>query len=793
MTILTNRKLRHSFSPEFNNMRTIPPTASSARIEPGLWFIAVLLLRVLTPCDAEGEGTPGMLGYMPASAVTQQTVEKKFDALLDPADQRAWLEQMSAEPNHAGSPHDKANADFMLEQFRKWGWDAHIETFYVLYPTPKKVTLEMVAPTHFTARLHEPALPGDRTSQQTQAALPPYNAYGADGDVTAELVYVNQGMPDDYKELARRGVSVTNRMVIARYGGGWRGLKPKLAYEHGAVGCIIYSDPRDDGYSAGDVYPKGGYRPAEGVQRGSVQDMTLYPGDPLTPNVGATKDAKRLSVPEAKTVLKIPVLPISYGDAQPLLAALEGPVAPSSWGGGLPITYHIGPGPAKVHLTLSSDWNQTPIYDVIATLKGSEFPDQWVIRGNHHDGWVFGAWDPLSANVVLMAEAKAIGELLKEGWRPKRTLVYASWDAEEPGLLGSTEWVEAHADELKRKAVLYVNSDSNGRGFLEAGGSHSLQTLVQQVAAGITDPETGTNVLARLRAMTLVGGSEKGATEETKRIAKQIAAGAAPPIGALGSGSDYSPFLQHLGIASLNLGFGGEDKSGGIYHSVYDSYDHYVRFGDPDFAYGVALAEVIGHIVLRAADAGVLPMQFASFADTVGQYVEEVHKLADDLRNQTDRQHQLLDEHAYQLAADPAETRLPPEREASVPFLNFAPLDNALLRLKKAAKNYDDALGKITASGRQLSAEQQNKLNSLLQGMEQTLTYASGLPAREWYRHMIYAPGMHTGYGVKTLPGAREAIEQRQWKEAEQYLGVIAEVLNNYCDRLDQATAALKQ
>ena len=520
--------------------------------------------------------------------------------------------------------------------------------------------------------------------------------------------------------------------------------------------------------------------------------MTLYPGDPLTPNVGATKDAERLSIRDARTVLKIPVLPISYADAQPLLAALEGPVAPPGWRGGLPITYHIGPGPAKVHLTVTSDWSQKPIYDVIATIKGSEHPDQWVIRGNHHDGWVFGAWDPLSANVVLMAEAKAIGALVKNGWRPKRTLVYASWDGEEPGLLGSTEWVEAHGDELKSKAVLYVNSDSNGRGFLHAGGSHSLQALVHQVAGGITDPETGTTVLARLRAMILVQGSEKGANEEAKRIAKQVASGAAPPIGALGSGSDYSPFLQHLGIASLNMGFGGEDKSGGIYHSVYDSLDHYLRFGDPNFAYGVALAESIGHIILRVADADVLPMRFGDFADTVGQYVEQVHKLADDLRSQTDRQHQLLDEKAYQLAADPTENHLPPEREASVPFLNFAPLDNALLRLKKATKNCDDALGRLGASERQLGADQQNKLNALLQGMEQTLTSAGGLPGREWYRHMIYAPGKHTGYGVKTLPGVREAIEQRQWKEADQYLGVIAGVLDNYGDQLDQATAVLK-
>ena len=611
--------------------------------------------------------------------------------------------------------------------------------------------------------------------------------------MTADLVYVNQGMPDDYKELDRRGISVKGRIVIARYGGGWRGLKPKLAYEHGAIGCIIYSDPGDDGYSAGDVYPKGAYRPPEGVQRGSVADITIYSGDPLTPDVGATKDARRLSIQEARTVLKVPVMPISYADAQPLLAALGGPVAPDDWRGALPITYHLGPGPARVHLAINSDWGLKPIYNVIATIPGSEHPDEWVIRGNHHDGWVFGAWDPLAANVVLMAEAKAIGALVKEGWKPKRTLVYASWDGEEPGLLGSTEWVETHADELRRKAILYVNSDTNGRGFLRAGGSHSLQTLVNQVAAGVRDPQTGATVLERLRAKMLVEGNEKGAAEENRKIGKRVAAGAAPPLQALGSGSDYTPFLQHLGIASLDLRYGGEDKDSGIYHSVYDSFDHYLRFGDPDFAYGVALAQTIGHVMLRVANADALPLRFSDFTDNVGQYVDELHKLADDLRERTDQQHRLLDEHAFNLAADPTETYLPPERESSVPFLNFAPLDNALLKLKQSTQTYDETCAKVVASDVKLQGAQLTRLNGLLRGMEQTLLHPQGLPGREWYRHMIYAPGMHTGYGVKTLPGVREAIEQRRWPEVEQYMTIIAGVLNAYSERLDEATAVMKQ
>ena len=754
-------------------------------------IVGLSLFSITAFAEIERPAPTNTIGFTAANAANQQALEAKFDARLDPADQRARLERLSAEPNHVGSPHNKANAEFMLEKFRQWGWEAQIETFYVLYPTPKKQALELVAPTQFTARLHEPAVDGDRTSGRTQDALPPCLVYGADGDVTGDLVYANQGMPDDYKELDRHGISVKGSIVIARYGGGWRGLKPKLAHEHGAIGCVIYSDPRDDGYSVGDVYPKGGYRPPEGVQRGSVEDLPVASGDPLTPNVGATKDAKRLLIEDAKTVLQIPVLPISYADAQPLLAALGGPVAPAAWRGALPITYHLGPGPAKVHLTITSDWSQKPIYNVTAMMKGSEHPDEWVIRGNHHDGWVFGAWDPLSANVALMAEAKAIGALVREGWRPKRTLVYASWDGEEAGLLGSTEWVETHADELRRKAVLYVNSDTNGRGFLRAGGSQSLQTLLNQVAAGVRDPQTGVTVLERLRARILVEGNKKGAEEEDRKIAKRVSAGAAVPLQALGSGSDYTPFLQHLGIASLDIRYGGEDKDSGIYHSVYDSFDHYLRFGDPDFAYGVALAETIGHVLLRVAEADLLPMRFSDFADSVGQYLEELHKLADDLRERTDQQHRLLDEHAFQLAADPTEVSVPPERESSVPFFNFAPLDNALLRLKNSARACDEACARATRSDSKLSDAQRTRLNGLLQGLEQTLIHPQGLPGREWYRHMIYAPGLHTGYGVKTLPGVREAIEQRQWPQVDQYMTLIAAVLNSYSDRLDQTTAAL--
>src|SRR5690242_3203234 len=606
-------------------------------------------------------GASGMLGFTASGTTQQRQLEQRFDSLLSASEMRDWLKRLSSEPNQVGSPHDKANAEWMLAQFKQWGWDARIEKFDVLYPTPKQELVELVAPTRFKATLHEPPIKGDRTSALS-GALPPYNVYGADGDVTGDLVYVNYGMPDDYKELARLGVGVKGKIVIVRYGGGWRGLKPELAYQHGAVGCLIYSDPRDDGYFHADPYPKGASRPPEGVQRGSVAKMQLYPGDPTTPGYGSVPGAKHLPLNESKTVLKIPVLPISYADATPLLKAMGGPVAPESWRGALPFTYHVGAGPAKVHMIVKSNWDLKPVYDVIAKLPGSSDAEQWVVRGNHHDGWVFGAFDPLAGTIAEMGEAKALGTLYKQGWRPKRTIVYASWDGEEPGLLGSTEWAEAHAKELQAKAVLYINSDTNGRGFLGAGGSHSLQHLVNQVADGVTDPETHVSVGERLRAHMLIEASDPKAKPEAKANARLAASGGDLPIEALGSGSDYSPFLEHLGIASLDLGFGGEDDNAGIYHSRYDSFDHYVRFGDPTFEYGVALAKVAGHIVLRSADADVLPLRFGDFSQTLGRYVGELHKLIEKTRKATAQQHQLLDAHAYALDSDPTRPLLPPAR-----------------------------------------------------------------------------------------------------------------------------------
>jgi N-acetylated-alpha-linked acidic dipeptidase len=753
--------------------------AASTRLT-GSWRRYGAMLSILAVA-AYSVGAAEMQGFSAAGAAAETQLEQRFDADLSAADLRSWMQQMSSEPNHVGSAHDKANAEFELKKFREWGWEASIETFSVLYPTPREVAVELVAPTRFVARLTEPPIAGDGTSSKTKQELPAYNVYGADGDVTAELVYVNQGMPDDYQELEREGVSVKGRIVLTRYGGGWRGLKPKLAFEHGAVGCLIYSDPRDDGYGAGDTYPKGGYRPRDGVQRGSVQDMVLYSGDPLTPGVGATADAKRLSIQDAKTILKIPVLPISYAAAEPLLAALGGRVAPAGWRGGLPLAYHVGPGPAKVHLKVLSDWNQKTLYDVIATLHGAQEPDRWIVRGNHHDGWVFGATDPLAGQVALMAETKAIGKLFKEGWRPRRTLIYASWDGEEPGLLGSTEWAEQHADELKAKAALYVNSDTNGRGYVGVSGSHALQHFASEAARDVKDPETGASVLARAVARQHVAHYDAAAHGSPS---------AELELGALGSGSDFTPFLQHLGVNSLDVGFEGEADYG-VYHSAYDSFDHFRRFVDPTFEYGVALAKVAGRLMLRAAQAQLLPAKESDFAASIAAYDDELHKLADGMRAKTLELSKLLDEDAYKLAADPMKPRAAPPRAADVPYLNFAELDNAIAKLTQSAKAFDAEYARLAAIDDAVAAQQ--RVNAALTDLEQALTDSHGLPGRDWYQHMIYAPGFHTGYGVKTLPGIREAIEERRWDEANRYIGVVSRSLSAYSARLDRAISVPPQ
>ena len=569
-------------------------------------------------------------------------------------------------------------------------------------------------------------------------------------------------MPADYEELEQHGISVKGAIVIAKYGGSWRGIKPKVAAEHGAIGCLIYSDPRDDGYAGGDVFPKGPMRPAQGVQRGSVADMPVYPGDPLTPGVGATKDAKRLTVAQAATITKIPVLPISYGDAQPLLTALGGPIAPAAWRGGLPITYRLGAGPARVHLRVKSDWSLKTLYDVIARLPGTTEVDQWIVRGNHHDAWVNGAEDPISGLVAELEEARALGALYKQGWRPKRTIIYAAWDGEEPGLLGSTEWAETHADELKAHAVAYVNSDGNGRGFLGISGSHSLEKFINGVAMDVEDPESGVSTWKRTQASRILTGSTDVRREARDREDLRISA--------LGSGSDYSSFIDHLGVASLNLGYGGEDD-GGIYHSIYDDFYWYTHFSDTSFVYGRALAQTAGVAVLRLANADLLPFAFTNLAETIQTYVKDLQSLRDKRAEQITERNRQIEDGLFKVASDPRDPVTAPQRQQAAPQLNFAPLLNALDSLNHAASRYDKAYSRAVSEGHTTVAK---NVNERLIQAERALTSTEGLKNRPWYVHMLYAPGFYTGYGVKTIPGVREAIEQGEWQNADREIARAA-------------------
>ncbi len=743
-------------------------------------FFAILFTVVALSASPVENAISGFLG---ASSDTERQWENKYRSSILADNLRDYDQRLSARPHHVGSAYDKDNAEWMLAKFKEWGYDAHIETFDVLFPTPKERVLEMVAPTKYVAKLQEPALSIDPTSKQLSEQLPTYNAYSIDGDVTGPLVYVNDGSRDDYERLDRMGISVKGAIVIARYGEAWRGVKPKVAAEHGAIGCIIYSDPREDGYFEGVDYPEGGLRPKDGVQRGSVMD-TDYPGDPLTPGVGATNDAKRLPIKEAKTITKIPVLPISYADAMPLLSALTGPVAPEAWRGGLPITYRIGPGLAKVHLKVTSNWDLKPVNDVIAKMPGSEFPDEWVIRGNHYDAWVNGASDPDSGMASVLEEARALGELHKKGWNPKRTIIFTAWDGEEPGLLGSTEWVETHMEELQQHTVAYINSDNNGRGYLRVNGSHSLENFINNVARDITDPEKNISVWKRAQLQRIANAKSAEDRQELRQRSDLR-------IGALGDGSDYTAFLHHAGIAAMDVRFGGEDE-GGVYHSIYDDFYWYTHFSDTDFAYGRTLAQTAGTAVMRLADADVLPFEFGDSADTIRKYVKELQTFLKERQDEIRERNREIEEGVFTATADPKKTLVPPPTEEVPAFMNFAPLENGVEALDRSARRYEQAFKKASTNGT-IAHASLKALNNKLILTERNFTSPDGLPDRPWFRHQIYAPGAYTGYGAKPIAAVREAMDKKDWKQADAQIPRIGRILEAEAAAIDAATAELEK
>ena len=699
---------------------------------------------------AGAQPPPPARGFLAGQWEEQREIEERFRRVPDPERLREYLEFMSEEPHIAGFGDGSLRvARYALEKFRSFGLDAEIEETEALMPLPVERQVEVLGPEPYTLRLAEPGVPEDEDTSDA-GLLPTYNAYGADGDVSGEVVYVNYGIPEDYETLAELGISVEGKIVIARYGRSWRGIKAKLAQDNGAVGALIYSDPEEDGYYRGLTYPEGPYRPKWGVQRGSIMDMPTHPGDPLTPGFGATEDREKLTRETARTLVRIPVLPISWGDAYPILEQLRGEPAPNDdWKGALPFTYHIGPGPTRVRMRTAYDWQVRKLFNVIARIEGSEYPDEWIVHGNHHDGWCAGATDPISGAVALLETARGFGELLAAGHRPRRTVVFALWDGEEWGLLGSTEWAETHREALGEGGVVYINTDSTGKGWLGLAGSHTLQKFVNEVAREVTDPERGVSVFEAARARRL----ETAANPEARAAIEQ---GDDLRLGALGSGSDYTVFLDHLTMASLNLGFGG-DSPGGVYHSNYDTFHWYEKFSDSEFVFGRTLSQVVGTAMWRLANAAVLPFGFTDLAAVMRDYVEEIRETH-------------------------AAMESPPE-------IAFESIEQALDALEEAGQGYERALASLSGASSEsvFGSARLSQLNQLLYTSERRLGYEEGLPNREWFRHQVYAPGFFTGYGVKTIPGVREGIEEEDWEAARFYVRVVSESLSSLTSQVREA------
>jgi len=715
-------------------------------------LVMLSCLLVLAISAGPGAQTQPIRGFPADAVASQRQREEQFRKVPDSARLKEYMTAMAGEPHVAGRPGSRRVAEYALGQFKAWGLNAQIESFEALMPWPTERVVEMVAPTRVPMAIAEPVLPEDPDSGDADST-PVFNAYSADGDVTGEVVYVNYGMPADFDRLQQMGVDVKGKVVLARYGGGWRGIKPKVAFERGAVACLIYSDPRDDGYYQGDVYPVGPFRPEQGVQRGSVMDMPVHPGDPLSPGWASEPGAKKLAREDAPTILKIPVLPISYGDALPLLKALKGPVVPPEWRGALPVTYHAGPGPAQARVKLAFDWQSRPLHNVIVRIEGSTFPDEWIIFGNHHDAWVNGADDPISGAVALMETGRGLAELLKTGWRPKRTIILALWDGEEWGLLGSTEWAEKHAAELRDKAAVYINTDSSGKGWLNVGGSHGLQQFMTEVARDVMDPRTGKPVAEESRRRQVMNTLEAARPDREKDAALWLEP--------LGSGSDFTPFLQHLTLSALNVGFGGE-SSGGIYHSMYDTVTWYTRFSDGDFSYGRTLSQLTGTLLLRLAEAPVLPFQFTDTADTLMRYVVELEKLAAE------------------------------KKDAKV---DLTPVRAAVESLRKAGQAFERAYAAVdrAPSAALAGRAELRTLNTLLLQSERKLGNSDGLPRRDWFKHQIYAPGFYTGYGVKTMPQIREGLEENRFAEAQGGIRTVSAAVNALAAQVQEAVGALQK
>jgi N-acetylated-alpha-linked acidic dipeptidase len=712
-----------------------------------LSFLILLVATALVASDAPEEP---LRGFTPARSRAQRALEEKFLAVPDPARAEAHHKTLTAEPHVAGSPADRRTAEYVLEQFRRYGLEAEIEEFHVLLSEPREIKLELLEPVRWSGPRPE-YVEADPASDDRRTLMG-FNGYSASGDATAEVVYAHHGLPADYQRLREEGVSAEGKIVIARYGGSFRGVKAKVAEENQAAALIIYSDPEDDGYHGGDTYPDGPWRPASGVQRGSVLYIFHYPGDPTTPDGPSVAGAPRIAPADATNMTHLPVLPLSYADARIILENLSGPVAPREWQGGLPFTYHLGPGPAKVRLRVRMDHAIKPVWNVVAKIRGAERPNEVIVLGNHRDAWTYGGVDPNSGTTAMLEMARGLGALLRTGWRPRRSLWLCSWDAEEQGLIGSTEWTEKHAAELQQKAVAYLNLDSAVAGDrFGASAVPSLKEFLREVAADVADPKGGSvleranqRLRERLQRGVVPGRAPSGGTEPKPIAERRI------DIGNLGSGSDYTAFLDHLGIPATNFGFGGDY---GVYHSIFDNHRWMKEFGDPEFLYHVAAARYYGLQALRLAQADLLPFDYQAYGQEIQKYVKGIrNKLV--------------------LLGQASE-------------LDFAPVEKAARRLADTGKDLREKYEWALAQG--LQPPHLDRVNRALVEAEQAFLLPEGLPGRPWFRHAIFAPGTYTGYASVPLPGVHESIDAGDFDQARRQLEALTAAINRAADTLESA------
>jgi N-acetylated-alpha-linked acidic dipeptidase len=702
----------------------------------------------------------GVSGHMPESSAPAQpifgfrdsaaeaAVESRFLAVPDPKLAEEHLRTLTQAPHVAGTPEDKATADYVAEKFRVAGLETEIDEYKVWFNYPEEISVEITAPAgvemHGPTREHVDGDPYDDDPR----VITPYNAMSPSGDVDAEVVYANYGTPEDFEKLEKLNIDVHGKIVLMRYGQNFRGVKVFIAQEQGAAGVILYSDPFDDGWRRGDQYPAGPWRPETGVQRGSVGYMFEFPGDPTTPgfaSLPSLPESKRIAPEESAQMPKIPVTPLSYHDAAPILRHLGGPDSPREWQGSLPFTYHLGPGPVRVKMHLKQDYQYRIIWDVIGRIAGSEYPDELVIAGNHRDAWVYGAVDPNSGTAAMLESVHGMGELLKSGWKPKRTMIFASWDGEEEGLMGSTEWAEQHESELA-KAAAYFNMDVAVSGpKFGASAVPSLKQFLRDMTKAVPSPKGGTVYDTWQEGGRLNKTSMQSAAEAIEGNRRQPAAQVKEdeaPVGDLGSGSDYSAFQQHLGVPSSDIGSTGPY---GVYHSVFDNFAWFKKFADPDFVYEQEMARVFGLEALRMADADVLPYDYEEYGKEIVAYIDMVRKRAQNK------------------------------------FGRGAP---DMSEVTKAAKRFQEA-GVKALEKQKNPPKNAERLNRALREVERAFLAANGLPHRPWFRHVIYAPGEYTGYAAVVIPGVNEALDKGDAGRVKQQLAVLRAALERAAQQLE--------